>query len=167
MKALAVCPHWEGEDATVSGLETTNGEAWAGWAALGPGSSEHAEVGRDHQAVTSGRQQQTPCPKDQGGRWASRAWGPVPTSYQRGPGSVTDCLCSTKNAVLEMIFGDIRVSQEPCLGPERHLGNQAEDPAEMPTQQKPPARSNARLRTAGPVSHHPLQRQKKHSHPNR
>ena len=34
----------------------------------------------------------------------------VPTSYQRGPGSITDCLCSTKNAVLEMIFSDIRAS---------------------------------------------------------
>lgn len=148
-----------------SRLETTNGEAWVGLAGSGPGSSEHAEAGRDHQAVTSGRHSRPPAPRTRVVRGHPEPGALCPPSYQQGPGSTTDCLCSTKNAVLEMIFGDVRASSGALPRARAALGKPSGGPAEMPAQQELPASSDAWLRTAGPVSHHPPQRQKKHSHP--
>lgn len=68
---------------------------------------EHAEAGGNHHLVPPGWQSGPPAPGpgpgvQGGGQQALRAQGhgAAAASHQRGPGSVTDCLCSTKNTVL-------------------------------------------------------------------
>lgn len=81
----------------------------------GPESSEHAEAASPRSrwgcetlpTAPAWEAEQTPRPEDQG---LVRTWVPAGTqspghgaaaaSYQQGPGSIIDCLCSTKNAVL-------------------------------------------------------------------